>query len=272
MRDSDVIRYALKVKLSRLAPLCDASVRGRNLMPVFVDTGVDILQYFELDEESLNRIINDGVEHERRVEQDDIQLMAMIGMQRNYAKLSLRDLHDKVAASPVSNALDDTLSTTFRRHLYAKYVQRAADGQRPATAARNRPRELRQDVIGYDDTRRAKASPRSSRRCAAAPCRCWHRVRHRAAVALLAAALLWPATYRSEGTILIEQQEVPLDFVRSAVSSYADERVQVISQRVMTSANLLDIIEKYKLYGDEREDLDARSSSSSACARTSSSR
>jgi uncharacterized protein involved in exopolysaccharide biosynthesis len=40
-----------------------------------------------------------------------------------------------------------------------------------------------------------------------------------------AVALLLPATYRSMGTILIEQQEVPLDFVRSAVTSYADERV-----------------------------------------------
>jgi uncharacterized protein involved in exopolysaccharide biosynthesis len=53
-------------------------------------------------------------------------------------------------------------------------------------------------------------------------------------LALLLAAF-WPATYRSTGTILIEQQEIPEDFVRSAVSSYADQRVQVISQRVMTS-------------------------------------
>lgn len=72
--------------------------------------------------------------------------------------------------------------------------------------------------------------------------------------AVLALALLlavfWPATYRSTGTILIEQQEIPEDFVRSAVSSYADQRVQVISQRVMTSANLLEIIGKYGLYGD----------------------
>ena len=124
VRDSDVIRYALKVMLAKLAPLCDASVRGRNLMPVFVDTGVDILQHFELDEERLEAVINGGVEDEHRVDADDIQLMAMIGMQRNYAKLSLRDLHDKVAAPPASNALDDTLSTNFRRHLYAKYVQR----------------------------------------------------------------------------------------------------------------------------------------------------
>jgi uncharacterized protein involved in exopolysaccharide biosynthesis len=71
------------------------------------------------------------------------------------------------------------------------------------------------------------------------------------ALALLIAAF-WPATYRATGTILIEQQEIPQDFVRSAVSSYADQRVQVISQRVMTSANLLEIIEKFGLYGGER--------------------
>jgi polysaccharide biosynthesis transport protein len=73
--------------------------------------------------------------------------------------------------------------------------------------------------------------------------------------AAAAAALLWPPTYRSMGTILIEQQEVPLDFVRSTVTSYADQRVQVISQRVMTSSNLLGIIDKYKLYADKRQSM-----------------
>ncbi len=72
-------------------------------------------------------------------------------------------------------------------------------------------------------------------------------------LAFAAAAVLWPPTYRSTGTILIEQQEVPKEFVRSAVTSYADQRIQVISQRVMTSANLLGIVEKYKLYPDKRD-------------------
>ena len=67
------------------------------------------------------------------------------------------------------------------------------------------------------------------------------------------AASLWPPTYRSTGTILIEQQEIPTELVRSAVTSYADQRVQVISQRVMTSANLLDIVDKYRLYPGERD-------------------
>jgi polysaccharide biosynthesis transport protein len=70
--------------------------------------------------------------------------------------------------------------------------------------------------------------------------------------AAVVAALFWPPTFRSTGTILIEQQEVPEDFVRSAITSYADQRVQVISQRVMTSSNLLDIISKYDLYPEAR--------------------
>jgi len=70
-------------------------------------------------------------------------------------------------------------------------------------------------------------------------------------IALLIAALL-PSTYRAAGTVLIEQQEIPEDFVRSAVQSFADQRVRVISQRVMTTQNLLDIIERHGLYGADR--------------------
>jgi uncharacterized protein involved in exopolysaccharide biosynthesis len=33
------------------------------------------------------------------------------------------------------------------------------------------------------------------------------------------AAFFWPPTYRSTGTILIEQQEIPEEFVRSAISA-----------------------------------------------------
>lgn len=69
---------------------------------------------------------------------------------------------------------------------------------------------------------------------------------------VVSAAVFWPATYRSKGTILIEQQEVPVDIVRSMVSSYADQRIQVITQRVMTSENLFRIIERYGLFADER--------------------
>ena len=64
-------------------------------------------------------------------------------------------------------------------------------------------------------------------------------------------ALLLPSYYRSEAVILIEQQAVPSELVRSTVTSFADQRLQEISQRVMTSSNLLDIIQKYSLYEEE---------------------
>ena len=65
-------------------------------------------------------------------------------------------------------------------------------------------------------------------------------------------ALFLPPKYRSAGTILIEQQEMPQELVRSTVTSYADERVQVISKRVMTTETLLNIIRRYDLYPKER--------------------
>jgi 16S rRNA U516 pseudouridylate synthase RsuA-like enzyme len=34
VRDSDIIRFAVKSMLSRIAPLCDDAIRGRNLVPV----------------------------------------------------------------------------------------------------------------------------------------------------------------------------------------------------------------------------------------------
>lgn len=66
------------------------------------------------------------------------------------------------------------------------------------------------------------------------------------------AAFLWPATYQATGTILIEQQEVPAELVRSTISSYADQRIQVITQQVMTTDNLYKIVQKYDLYPRER--------------------
>lgn len=73
------------------------------------------------------------------------------------------------------------------------------------------------------------------------------------ALLTLVFAIVWPPTYRTGSTILIEQQEIPQELVRSAISSFADQRVQVISQRVMTTQNLMSLIERYNLYPDIRE-------------------
>lgn len=65
-------------------------------------------------------------------------------------------------------------------------------------------------------------------------------------------ALLLPPVYRSTATILIEEQEIPTDLVRSTITSFAAQRLQTISQRVMTRSNLMAIIDKFNLYEKER--------------------
>ncbi|MES2636308.1 MAG: Wzz/FepE/Etk N-terminal domain-containing protein [Pseudomonadota bacterium] len=67
-------------------------------------------------------------------------------------------------------------------------------------------------------------------------------------IAAIAAAIFLPPTYQSTGTILIESQQIPDDVVKATVTTYADERIAVIKQRVMTRDNLYRIIQKYNLY------------------------
>jgi protein tyrosine kinase modulator len=65
-------------------------------------------------------------------------------------------------------------------------------------------------------------------------------------------ALLWPATYLSEGKILVQSQQIPTELVRPTVTSAAQERIQVIEQRTMNRDNLVAIVDKFQLFPDKR--------------------
>ena len=60
-------------------------------------------------------------------------------------------------------------------------------------------------------------------------------------------ALAWPAKYVSKGTIFVESQQIPSDLVRPTVSTLANQRIQIIEQRIMTRDNLLAIAKKFHL-------------------------
>ena len=66
-------------------------------------------------------------------------------------------------------------------------------------------------------------------------------------------AFAWPPTYRSTSTILIEEQEIPREYVMTTVSSYAEQRLQTINQRIMSSTRLMEIINRFKLYEDLKQ-------------------
>lgn len=67
-------------------------------------------------------------------------------------------------------------------------------------------------------------------------------------VAAIAFVMSIAPTYRSTAIILIEEPHVPQDLVKSTVSTFANERLQIIQQRVMTSQNLSDVIDRFDLY------------------------
>jgi hypothetical protein len=120
VRDSDVIRFAVKCMLARLGPLYDPEVKGRNLVPVFVESGSELLRFFELDAARLDAIINGEADVTKRVDRDDIALLALSGAQEPYAALMLSELsRDDRKRSRVGQ-----LSDSLRQYLYEKYVYR----------------------------------------------------------------------------------------------------------------------------------------------------
>jgi polysaccharide chain length determinant protein (PEP-CTERM system associated) len=74
-------------------------------------------------------------------------------------------------------------------------------------------------------------------------------------VFLLAAivALALPAVYKSASTILIEQQDIPSDFVISSATGYAEQQLQIINKRIMSSSRLLELINQNNLYTDLKD-------------------
>jgi polysaccharide biosynthesis transport protein len=65
-------------------------------------------------------------------------------------------------------------------------------------------------------------------------------------------AFLLPPVFESKSTILIEEQQIPQDFVRSTVSGYAEQHVQILTQQILSRTKLWEIVEKFNLYTEER--------------------
>jgi hypothetical protein len=128
VRDSDIIRYAIRSMFNRLGPLADEAIAGRNLLPVLVESGDELIRYFELDAYRLESIINQHAGDSARVDRDDIALLAMSGLRDQY--LLMRTINGAAFADSGSPA------RTLRAYLYEKYVYRTTEAKEPlATVA-----------------------------------------------------------------------------------------------------------------------------------------
>ena len=60
--------------------------------------------------------------------------------------------------------------------------------------------------------------------------------------------LIYPPVYRSTATILIEEQELPAAYVQTTIAGFAEQRLQSLNQRIMSSTKLLEIINRFNIY------------------------
>jgi len=66
-------------------------------------------------------------------------------------------------------------------------------------------------------------------------------------------AFALPSVYKSTSTILIEEQDIPAEYVKTSVTSYAEQRLQSIHQRTVSFSRLLDMINRFNLYPELKE-------------------
>ena len=90
VRESDLFRFAVKLLLSRLTPLRNPDLQGRELIPLLMEFGTELANYFQFDAERLGRIVNEGVDDpDKRVDVRDIEMLILSSMQESYAYLRL---------------------------------------------------------------------------------------------------------------------------------------------------------------------------------------
>jgi protein tyrosine kinase modulator len=71
----------------------------------------------------------------------------------------------------------------------------------------------------------------------------------------LVVVMLKRPVFLAEGKILVESQQIPTDLVRPTITATANERIQVIEQRIMIRDNLLAIVDKFNMFADQRDKL-----------------
>jgi polysaccharide chain length determinant protein (PEP-CTERM system associated) len=82
--------------------------------------------------------------------------------------------------------------------------------------------------------------------------------------AIIMSVLMFGATYLitpqyvSSSLVLVDQQKVPTDFVKSLATEALDTRLAYISAKILSRSSILPIIEHYNLYADQHLSPDAR--------------
>src|SRR5687767_11979515 len=68
----------------------------------------------------------------------------------------------------------------------------------------------------------------------------------------LAVVVNWPDRYRSETVILVDGQKIPDTLVAATVNKELQDRIATISKQILSSTNLMKVIDTFGLYKETR--------------------
>ncbi len=64
-------------------------------------------------------------------------------------------------------------------------------------------------------------------------------------------AFTLPPVYRASATLVLEPSSIPRDWIRSTVASYANEQLELVQRRVLTTGNLTSLVNDIDPYPDQ---------------------
>lgn len=116
-RESEIIRFALRLTFARLVLLLDENARGRDLIPVFLECGTELTSHFDLDPRTLDAIINGTLDDpQKKVDGEDIELIATLHLPGRHPRATPKSLSkQEIGRHGFSGAL--------QHYLYEKYVE-----------------------------------------------------------------------------------------------------------------------------------------------------
>lgn len=121
VKESEIFRYAVKVLSTRLMPLLNRQLSGVPMLVALLESGEELLRYFEFDATQLDRLINAALpDDQTRVEIEDIELLVIAGINRDYLATQLSErLNTRIDGQLSFDALRHYLCRKYRVRSYA---------------------------------------------------------------------------------------------------------------------------------------------------------
>ena len=119
VKESEIFRYAVKALSTRLMPLLNRQLSGVAMLVALLESGEEMLRYFEFDAQQLDRLINASIaEGQLQVETEDIELLVIAGINREYLATQLSEI--------LNTSVEGQLAfEALRQYLFRKYQVRA---------------------------------------------------------------------------------------------------------------------------------------------------